>query len=135
MISRSRVHFHNMDGSPALEADIRKHIDKLEQFYAHMVGCEVTVEAPHHHHHKGIRYRVIIKMSVPGDTLVVSQDRGTNPAHENCYVAIHDAFHTARRRLQDYARIRRHDVKHHKTGDDDWQAQAADEIAGETENP
>lgn len=110
----SRVHFHNMDGSPALEAAVHKHLKKLQRFYGHIISCDVSVEAPHHHQHKGSVYKVVIKLAVPGDTLVVSHPHGDNASHSDCYVAIHDAFHTARRRLQDYARIQRHQVKHHE---------------------
>lgn len=56
----------------------------------------------------------MIKLAVPGETLVVSHGRSDDPAHEDCYVAIHDAFRSARRLLQDYARIQRHDVKSHE---------------------
>jgi len=116
MSTNVRVHFQNMERSPALEASINKHVEKLQRFYSHIVALHVTVEAPHQHRHKGYNYRVVIRISVPDDTLVVSHERGRNPAHEDCYVAIHDAFQSARRQLQDYARIRRHQVKRHGNG-------------------
>jgi len=109
----ARISFHNMEGSAALEADVRERIDKLARYYDRIEACEVTIEAPHHHHHKGHHYRVLIKLLVPGETLVVNQHDGDKPAHEDCYVAIHDAFRAMRRRLQDYAQIQRQDVKRH----------------------
>lgn len=110
----SRVHYQHMDGSPSLDAAIDKNIKKLQRFYGHIISCDVSVEAPNHHQHKGFAYKVVIKLAVPGETLIVSHAHGDNPAHEDCYVAIHDAFDSARRRLQDYARIQRHEVKHHE---------------------
>ena len=107
----SSVHFHNMDRSAALVADITGHVESLRHYYERITDCQVTIEAPHRHHHKGHRYKVVIRISVPGDTLVVSHEDESSPAHEDCYVAVHDAFRSARRQLQDYARIRRKKVK------------------------
>jgi ribosome-associated translation inhibitor RaiA len=107
----SSVHFHNMDRSPALEADVIDHVESLSHFYDRITDCQVTIDAPHRHHHKGRRYKVVIRISVPGDTLVVSHEDESNPAHDDCYVAVRDAFRSARRQLQDYARVRRKKVK------------------------
>ncbi|MGB5247652.1 MAG: HPF/RaiA family ribosome-associated protein [Woeseia sp.] len=128
MSINSRVHFQNMEGSPALEAAVQKQLKKLQRFYDHVISCDVSVEAPHHHKHKGGVYKVIIKLAVPGETLVVSHPHGDNESHSDCYVAIHDAFHSARRRLQDYARIQRHQVKHHEVAR--RHEPAANEVAG-----
>jgi ribosome-associated translation inhibitor RaiA len=107
----SSVHFHNMDRSAALEADINDHVKSLSHFYDRITDCQVTIDAPHRHHHKGRRYKVVIRISVPGDTLVVSHEDESSPAHDDCYVTVRDAFRSARRQLQDYARIRRKKVK------------------------
>jgi hypothetical protein len=100
-----------MDRSAALVADIKGHVESLSHFYEGITDCRVTVQAPHRHHHKGHRYKVVIQISVPDDTLVVSHEDESSPAHEDCYVAVRDAFRSARRQLQDYARIRRKKVK------------------------
>lgn len=105
------VHFHNMDRSSALEDDVRKHVESLARFYDRIIDCQITIETPHRHHHKGNRYTVMIKVSVPGETLVVNQEDESNAAYEDPYVAFRDAFRSARRQLQDYARIRRKKVK------------------------
>jgi ribosome-associated translation inhibitor RaiA len=107
----SSIHFHNMDRSPALETDIKNHVESLSQFFDRIIDCQVTIDAPHRHHHKGLRYRVVINISVPGDTLVVSHEDESSPAHDDCYVTVRDAFRSARRQLQDYARIRRKKIK------------------------
>jgi len=88
----SSIHFHNMDRSPALEADVKNHVDSLSQYYERITDCHVTIDAPHRHHHKGRRYKVVIRISVPGDTLVVSHEDESSPAHDDCYVAVRDAF-------------------------------------------
>lgn len=108
------INFKNMDGSPALESRIRQQVEHLNHFYDQITGCNVTIEAPHHHHHQGYRYVVRLRISVPGNVIVVSHDNERDVTHEDPYVAVRDAFKSARRQLQDYARIRRHDVKSHQ---------------------
>lgn len=105
------VHFQNMDRSAALEATVRKYVDSICRFYDRITDCQVTIEAPHRHQAKGKRYKVVIKLSVPGDTLVVSHEDERNASHEDCYVAVRDAFRSARRQLQDYGRIQRKNIK------------------------
>lgn len=109
------ITFRNMDASPALEADIRDRVGKLEELFDGIVGCHVALEAPHRHHHRGKLYRVRVEVKVPGDEIVASRNPSANHAHEDAYVAIRDAFNAARRQLQDYQRRRRGDVKHHDT--------------------
>lgn len=109
----AKLHFHNMEGSDALRDDVERQVTKLGRFHPAITACEVTVSAPHRHRHKGIVYRVTIKLLVPGDTLVVSLGQADKPEYEDCYVAIHDAFKSARRRLQDLKRARRRELNKH----------------------
>ena len=46
--------------------------------------------------------------------IAVSRDPGIDHAHEDVYVALAHAFRAARRQLQDYARLRRGDIKLHE---------------------
>jgi cold shock CspA family protein len=95
--------------SEAAEFDIRVKAENLDTYYDGIVRCRVVVEGPGLHHRIG-PYAVRIDLSVPGAELVI--DRQT---HEDLYVAIRDAFDAARRRLEDYARRQRGDVKLHET--------------------
>lgn len=52
-------------------------------------------------------------MAVPGGDIIIRRDPAEKHAHEDVFVAVRDAFHAARRRLQDQVRRRRGDVKHH----------------------
>lgn len=54
-----------------------------------------------------------VELSVPDRVLTVDRS-GADPAHEDVYVAISDAFRAARRQLQDYAHVRRGDIKNHE---------------------
>lgn len=96
------ISFHGIDPSPALEARIREHVAKLEQFCDRITRCEVAVELPHQHHRHGKHWHIRITVSVPGKDIVVSRDPGRDETHEDPYTAVNDAFHAARRQVEDY---------------------------------
>jgi ribosome-associated translation inhibitor RaiA len=109
-----QITFRNMESSPTLEARIRELATKLEKFSQQMIRCHVVVEAPHHQHHEqGALFDFQIDIAVPGKEIVIGHTHTKDPAHENAYVALRDAFRAARRQLQDYERMRRQDVKRH----------------------
>lgn len=81
----------------------------LERFYERITSCRVTVETPHRHKQKGVRYNVRIDLNVPGKELVTRREE-----IGDLNVAIRDAFDAARRQLEDYARRRRGQVKSHE---------------------
>lgn len=95
--------------SPAIETDIRERADKLQVFYDRIMRCRVVLEGMTHHHRKGGPYNVRIYMTVPGGEIVVNRQ-----TDEDVYVAIRKAFEAAIRRLEDYARRQRGDVKTHE---------------------
>jgi ribosome-associated translation inhibitor RaiA len=107
------ITFRSIPPSPAVEAAITRWVAKLEHAYARIARCSVVVEIPHRRQRQGNAFRVAIQLAVPGETITVAREPGFDPAHEDLYVAIGDAFRAARRRLQDYARIRRGEVKLH----------------------
>ena len=110
-----QIVFHNMEPSAAVEANIRERVSKLERFSDKITSLRVTVEAPHKHHHKGNIYHIAIDIAVPDAEIVVSRNPHDNHAHEDVYVAIRDAFNSARRMLEDYEARRRGKVKNHPT--------------------
>lgn len=123
------VTFRGIRHSDALESEIRTRIDKLETYYPMIMGCRVLVELVQRRHGAGNRYHVRIDLTVPGDELVVKHEpslRRTaraldaekvtkkaepDPERKHARVAVREAFDIARRRLQDYARRQRGDVK------------------------
>ena len=108
-----QVVFHNMEPSAAVETNIRERATKLERFCDKITSFRVTVEAPHKHHHKGNIYHVAVDIVVPDAEIVVSRNPHENHAHEDVYVAVRDAFNSARRKLEDYEARRRGKVKTH----------------------
>lgn len=100
-----QIAFRNMDHDPALEEEIRRKAEKLEEFSDHITACTVTVEAPHQHHRRGNLYEVRIHLALPRHhDVVVDRERGINHSHKDVHVAIRDAFDDARRQLQDEVR-------------------------------
>jgi ribosome-associated translation inhibitor RaiA/cold shock CspA family protein len=108
------ISFKDMDPSPAIESDVRERAQKLALFHHRIVGCRVTVEAPHRHHRKGKLYNVRVDISVPGKDIFVGHTGPRNHAHEDVHVAIRDAFDAAARLLEDHVRRMRGDVKTHQ---------------------
>ena len=123
------ITFRGIYPSAALEAEIRNRIRKLETYYRTIMGCRVLVEYVQRHHETGNRYHVRIDLTVPGEEIVVAHEASQHatrqdvdaermtreaepdPERKHARVAVREAFDTARRRLQDYARRQRGAVK------------------------
>jgi ribosome-associated translation inhibitor RaiA len=97
MESPLQVVVRNISHSAALEARVRENV--------------VTIEELQKRRRQGRHFRVSIDMRVPGREIVASHDHD-----EDVYVALREAFHSARRQLEDTARVMRGDVKVHGTG-------------------
>jgi ribosomal subunit interface protein len=104
-----QITIHGMEHSPALDTAIREKAAKLEEFYPRMIGCHVTVDKPHRHHHQGGQFEVRIDLHLPGKAEVA-----VNRQHaEDVFVALRDAFDAAKRKLEEHVRLQRGDVKAH----------------------
>ncbi|HLJ30026.1 MAG TPA: HPF/RaiA family ribosome-associated protein [Candidatus Angelobacter sp.] len=124
-----QITFRNLKATPDAELWIRSEAAKLEAFYKRIMGCRVAVESPRGHR-KGSLFHVRIDLTVPGGELVIKHEPSvrtrarqageseirkhleTRNPHKHLRQSIHDAFKAAGRRLQDYARRQRGDVKH-----------------------
>ena len=106
--------FRHMERSPSLETVVRERVEKLEKFCDEIIGCQVMFEEPHQHHRQGNLYHFRIHLTVPGKEIVVKRSPDDEHAHEDAFVALRDAFDSARRQLEDYVRIRRGKVKTHE---------------------
>ncbi len=103
-----QITFHGMQTSPAVDAAVREHASKLEQFHPHIMSCRVVIDQSGRHKRKGRQFEVHVDLRVAGGEVAVRRDH-----HEDVMVALRDAFDAARRRLEDLARKQRGDVKHH----------------------
>lgn len=108
-----QIVWRGMDASPALEADIREKVDKLETFCDHIIGCHVVVEQLHRHKQRGNLFNVHVDVTVPGATLVAGRGHHRDHAHEDAYVAARDAFNAIKRQLEDFVRRERSATKSH----------------------
>lgn len=108
-----QITFRGIPKSEAVEARIREKVSKLERFHSNIMSCRVAVEAEHQRHHQGNHYHIRIDITTPRKELVISREHHDKQEHEDVYVAIRDAFNAAARQLEDYARVRRGDVKNH----------------------
>jgi len=121
-----------MEPSREAEEWIRKEGAKLDEFYNRIMACRVVVELPSRHRKFGSRYHVRIDLTVPGAELAVKREPSLHRSiqqfgekriekhlevkapHRELRQAIDDAFKEMGRRLQDYARRQRGDVKTHE---------------------
>jgi cold shock CspA family protein len=129
MKAQMQVTFRNMKPSKVVEDWILAEAAKLEGLYGSLMGCRVVVESPHRHHKKGSLYHIRIDLTVPGGEIVVKREPSLTARarhlgvgavkkqgevripHKHLQQAINDAFKAAGRRLQDYARRQRGDIK------------------------
>ncbi len=109
-----QITYRDMLPSEAVERVIRERAERLDQFCDRIMSCRVVVESRHRRHHQGTLYHIRIDLTAPGDEIVVSREPALHKSHEDVYVAIRDAFDAARRRLEDYVRRHRRQLKVHE---------------------
>jgi ribosomal subunit interface protein len=91
----------------AIKAEITEKAEKLNKYYERIMRCSVVIESPKRHQHEGKLYSINIYLTVPGGgELVVKRE-----SNKDLYIAIRDSFQAARRKLEDFARQQRNDVK------------------------
>lgn len=98
--------FRGMPPSPGLQLAAERWVGRLEQVHDRIVGCHVIIERPHRHHLHGAPFQIHISIAVPGTKFAVS-----HRTDKDAYVALADAFRTARRQLLDHVGQQRGFVK------------------------
>jgi hypothetical protein len=125
MTHPEQITFRHMEPSPAVTERVATHVAKLRQHFPQLGSCRVVIEAPHHHRQRGPAFHVQIDLRLPGAEIVVKHEpterqllaesaatsvhksAETDSAHSDAYIALHDAFDTAHRRLEDHVRRER----------------------------
>lgn len=125
------VTFRGLPPTYWIENMVRRRVARLETFCRDIIGCHVIIEVPHRHHQEGNRFEVHIDLTVPREEIAVTHGGNLHAAarqleeHEwvkqldvdatrkDLNLVVKEAFDVARRRLQDYARRRRLEVKRH----------------------
>jgi len=102
-----QISVRSVEDSAAARALVRKCVDKLEVFYDRITSCRVMIEVPQRFPAgTPIAYNVRVDIRVPREEIVIKRQ-----AHPELHTAIQEAFDAAGRRLQDYVRRARGDVK------------------------
>jgi ribosome-associated translation inhibitor RaiA len=76
------------------------------------MSCHVVVEASANRHRQGHLYAVKVDVRVPGDEVFA----GEHHRSQDIELAVRGAFDAIGRRLEDYVRRRRGQVKQHPSG-------------------
>jgi len=108
-----QITFRRMTPSAALASRIRTLVSRLEKLEQRIIHCHVIVAPPARHHRHGSPYDFHIDIALPEKVIAVRHARCGAAAHVDPYVALRDAFRAARRKLEDYRRTRRGDIKSH----------------------
>jgi ribosomal subunit interface protein len=104
-----QVTYRGMESSAAIEDAVREKAAKLEQFHPRLMSCRVVIEQAGRHQTKGKQFVVRVDLKAPGGEIAVNRDHD-----QDVYAALRDAFDAARRKLEDFIRESRGDVKHHE---------------------
>ncbi len=109
MIIPLQITARDSELSDAMREEITQRVAKLDNVYDRIMRCKVVVEEPKRHPHEGKMYSVRIIMTVPGAELITKRE-----VNKDLYVAMRDSFHAARRKLEEFAREQRGEVKIHE---------------------
>lgn len=98
--------FDGVPHAPPLEEEVKNHVAHLPRFHPRIHGCWVVLSKAEKRHVRGNRWRVLVRVAIPGNDVVASR---TPPRaeHEDPYLAIADAFRAVERQLEDAVRVQR----------------------------
>jgi len=105
-MQRPLVTFRGMTPSAGVQRAIEHWVGRLDHVSDRLQRCTVVIEQPHLHHRRGNEFSVHVDLSVPGKEFAIRAEDA------DVYVAVADAFRTARRQLQEYAESRRDSARH-----------------------
>jgi ribosomal subunit interface protein len=104
-----QIAVRNLRHSKTLDERVQRKVAKLERFHPRITSCRVAIEKVSRQHQKGNTYSVRIDIRVPDRDIVINREEDPH-----IYVAMREAFNAAERKLEDFARVRRHEVKRHE---------------------
>lgn len=108
-----KIQYLGFRESEAVSAAVRDHVDSLERMTDQLMSCHVVISRPHRRRQQGNTFQVKLRLHMRGSTIVIDKDPGRNHAHEDVYVTVRDAFLAAKRKVEDFNRIRSGKIKEH----------------------
>jgi len=111
-VEKLQITFRDFPSSAGLEARVSELATKLFDLFPKITMCRVALEAPHQRYRQGHKYRCRVDVVVPNAELVAESAEGSDVS-QDIYAAVGEAFDEATRRLEDYVRRSRWDVKQH----------------------
>lgn len=109
-----QIDFQGMKASERTRDSIKAHIADLEQRFGRVTACRVVLKGAGGHHQTGGLFEVNIRVALPnGREVNVGRTAKADERQSDLSFAINDAFHRARRRLQDHVRRLQGQVKTH----------------------
>lgn len=109
-----QVSFRGVSAPPDVHALCLAEVEKLARFHGRITSCRVVVGEPNRRHEKGNLFSIHLRLGIPGGELEVNRECPEHQAHEELRTALRDAFHAARRRLQDFVRRQDGRVRLHR---------------------
>jgi ribosomal subunit interface protein len=109
MIIPLQITGHGVELSEEMREEITERANRLDRFYDRIMRCRVVVDEPKRHPHEGKLYSVHIIMTVPGGEIVTKREQ-----NDDLWVAMRNSFNAAQRKLEDFSREQRGDVKSHE---------------------
>ena len=122
----------NIEERAEAERWIQEEAHKLDRYNGRITSCRVLMEVQHTHRKWGWTYHVRVDIGLPGKEIVVKHDPSLRAPtrwaldkrlakrlpreqpRKDLHRAIQETFKAARRRVQEYARRQRGDVKWHE---------------------
>jgi ribosome-associated translation inhibitor RaiA len=92
--------FRHIERSGALEDRARKLGARLERFSERIMRCHMTLEGPGNGRDGGAGYLVKIDLTVPSAQIHADSLHVDGAGHKDVYLALRDAFNSAKRQLQ-----------------------------------
>lgn len=95
----------------AIRNEIEGHVLRLEKVCERITSCDVVLSRPHKRLLRGRFFHFVVKIHVPGDTLVVNREPEMNADHKDFHLAARDAFRAMKRSLLAYVARQKGKVK------------------------